>query len=97
MAKRIYVGGLPYSATDEQLQTLFAECGTVTSANVITDRYSGEAKGFGFVEMSNDGEADKAISTLNGTTMGGRTLVVNEARPREERRGGGGGGGGRRW
>lgn len=95
MAKRIYVGGLPYSATDEDLENLFSASGTVTSASVVTDRYTGQAKGFGFVEMSSDSEADAAINALNGTMMGGRTLTVNEARPREERpRGGGGGYGG---
>src|SRR5882757_1332728 len=93
MAKRIYVGGLPYSATDADLENLFASVGTVTSAVVVTDRYTGQAKGFGFVEMSTDAEADTAINTLNGTTMGGRTLTVNEAKPREDRSGGGGGGG----
>src|SRR5207237_7429516 len=93
VAKRIYVGGLPYSATDEDLENLFASSGTVTSASVVTDRYTGQAKGFGFVEMSSDDEADAAINSLNGTMMGGRTLTVNEARPREERPRGGGGGG----
>jgi RNA recognition motif-containing protein len=96
MAKRIYVGGLPYSATDGDLEKLFAAHGTVTSSNVITDKYTGQAKGFGFVEMSTDGEANTAINALNGTTMGGRTLMVNEAKPREERsRNSGGYGGGR--
>ena len=95
MAKRLYVGGLPYSATEQDLENLFASAGTVSSAVVVTDRYTGQAKGFGFVEMSTDAEADAAINSLNGTTMGGRTLTVNEAKPREERSGGGGGGGGR--
>lgn len=95
MAKRIYVGGLPYSATEEDLENLFASKGTVKDATIITDRYTGQAKGFGFVEMENDDEAEAAISALNGTQMGGRTLTVNEAKPREERpRGGGGGYGG---
>ena len=95
MAKRIYVGGLPYSAGEKDVEALFASSGTVTSVSVITDKYTGEAKGFGFVEMSTDAEADDAIRTLNGTMMGGRTLTVNEARAREERpRSGGGGGGG---
>jgi RNA recognition motif-containing protein len=103
MAKRIYVGGLPYSATDADLESLFSASGTVTSATVITDRDTGQAKGFGFVEMSSDAEADAAISALNGTLMNGRTLMVNVAKPREERsRSGGGGygggrGGGSRW
>ena len=86
MAKRIYVGGLPYSATEESLKNLFMASGTVTSTTVITDQYSGKAKGFGFVEMSTDAEADAAIHALNGTLMEGRTLTVNEAKPREERR-----------
>jgi RNA recognition motif-containing protein len=85
MAKRIYVGGLPYSATDGDLENLFSASGTVTSVTVVTDRYTGQAKGFGFVEMSTDDEANAAISALNGTLMGGRTLNVNEAKPREER------------
>jgi RNA recognition motif-containing protein len=93
MAKRIYVGGLPYSATEEDLEKLFASKGTVKDATIITDRYTGQAKGFGFVEMENDDEAESAISALNGTQMGGRTLTVNEAKPREERPRGGGGGG----
>jgi len=103
MAKRIYVGGLPYSATDSDLEKLFSASGTVTSVSVVTDRYTGQAKGFGFVEMSSDAEADAAISALNGTLMNGRTLMVNVAKPREERsRSGGGGygggrGGGSRW
>ena len=85
MATRIYVGGLPYSASEQELQNLFASSGTVTSVTVITDKYTGQAKGFGFVEMSTDAEAQQAITTLNGTMMGGRTLTVNEAKPREER------------
>ncbi len=94
MAKRIYVGGLSYSATDQDLERLFSDSGTVTSANVVNDRDTGQSKGFGFVEMSTDAESDAAIQSLNGTLMQGRTLVVNEAKPREERRSGGGGGGG---
>jgi len=94
MAKRIYVGGLPYSATEEDLENLFASAGTVKEATIVTDRYTGQAKGFGFVEMENDAEADAAINSLNGTQMGGRTLTVNEAKPREDRPRGGGGGGG---
>lgn len=94
MAKRIYVGGLPYSATEEDLENLFASAGAVKEVSIITDRYTGQAKGFGFVEMDNDAEADAAISSLNGTQMGGRTLTVNEAKPREDRPRGGGGGGG---
>jgi len=85
MAKRIYVGGLPYSATEEDLENLFASYGTVASAAVITDKYTGQAKGFGFVEMETDEQAEAAIQALNGSQMGGRELTVNEARPREER------------
>lgn len=98
MAKRLYVGGLPYSATEDELENLFSASGTVASVSIVTDRYTGQAKGFGFVEMSTDAEADAAINSLNGAMMGGRTLMVNEARPREERprsSGGGYGGGGR--
>jgi RNA recognition motif-containing protein len=104
MATRIYVGGLPYSTTEQELNTLFSSHGTVASANVITDKYTGQAKGFGFVEMSTDAESQAAIRTLNGTMLGGRTLTVNEAKPREERSSGGGGNrnggghdGGNRW
>jgi RNA recognition motif-containing protein len=92
MAKRIYVGGLPYSTSEQDIQTLFGNSGAVTSVSVVTDRYTGDSKGFGFVEMSTDGEADTAIRTLNGTLLGGRTLTVSEARPREDRPRGGYGG-----
>lgn len=85
MAKRLFVGGLPYEATEDQLKQLFASAGTVASCNIIFDKFSGRSKGFGFVEMSSDEEAAKAIETLNGTDMGGRKIVVNEARPLEER------------
>ena len=97
MATRIYVGGLPYSASEDDVNKLFSTHGTVTSATVITDKYTGQAKGFGFVEMSSEDESKAAIAALNGTQMGGRTLTVNEAKPREERprTGGGGYGGGR--
>ncbi len=97
MGAKIYVGGLPYSATDTQLNDLFAVHGTVESARVITDRFTGQSRGFGFVEMSKDEEAKAAITALNGTQMDGRTLTVNEAKPQESRSGGGGrgfGGGG---
>ena len=94
MAKRIYVGSLPYSATDSQIEEMFTPFGQVTEVHLVTDRYSGQAKGFGFVEMADDAQADAAINALNGSMMGGRTLTVNEAKPREDRRGGGGGGGG---
>ncbi|MBW8065764.1 MAG: RNA-binding protein [Nitrospira sp.] len=108
MGAKIYVGGLPYSATETQLNDLFAVHGTVESARVITDRFTGQSRGFGFVEMSKDEEAKAAITALNGTQMDGRTLTVNEARPQESRSGaggrgfgggggaGGGGGGGKR-
>jgi len=104
MAKRLYVGGLPYSATDEELNKFFSEVGEVASATVITDKYSGQGKGFGFVEYKDDADADKAIKELSGKDFGGRAIIVNEARPREERSTGGYGGGGgggqrqsRRW
>lgn len=86
MSKRIYVGGLPYSATERDVEALFSSAGTVKEVTLVSDRYTGQAKGFGFVEMSTDAEADVAIATLNGTQMGGRTLTVNEARPRPARR-----------
>ncbi len=85
MAKKLFVGGLPYATRDEELKEFFAQSGTVASAQVIMDKFSGRSKGFGFVEMSSDEEAEKAVSTLNGASMGGRTIVVSEARPREER------------
>lgn len=85
MAKRLFVGNLPYDITDAQLSELFASAGTVASATVIMDKFTGRSKGFGFVEMSSDEEADKAIATVAGQDMGGRAVVVNEARPREER------------
>lgn len=88
MAKRLFVGSLSYDVTQSQLEELFASVGTVASANLITDKYSGNSKGFGFVEMSTDEEANKAIAELNGKELAGRNIVVNEARPREERPGG---------
>jgi len=107
MSSKIYVGGLPYATTDAQLQDLFATHGTVESARVITDKFTGRSRGFGFVEMASNEEAQRAIQALNGTDLDGRNLTVNEARPQEkrsggfgdrggERRGGGGGGGGGR-
>ncbi|MBI3952736.1 MAG: RNA-binding protein [Candidatus Doudnabacteria bacterium] len=98
MAKKLFVGGLPYSTTDDQLKEHFAQAGTVASAQVITDKFSGRSKGFGFIEMSSDEEADKAIQMFNGADFGGRSLAVNEARPKTEGPRGGGrgfGGGGR--
>jgi RNA recognition motif-containing protein len=84
---RIYVGSLPYETTSQDLIDLFGQVGQVVSATVITDRDSGRSKGFGFVEMSNDQEARKAIDQLNGASLGGRTIVVNEARERREQGG----------
>ncbi|MBI2278557.1 MAG: RNA-binding protein [Candidatus Brennerbacteria bacterium] len=92
MAKRLYVGNLPYSTNESELKDMFAEAGTVSSATVITDKFSGRSKGFGFVEMSSDSEADAAVEKLNGRDIGGRKLTVNEARPREEGSAGGRGG-----
>jgi len=86
MAKRLFVGSLAYDITNSQLEELFSAAGKVESVNVITDRYSGQGKGFGFVEMATEDEAKNAIKTLNGTNFGGRTIVVNEARPQEDRR-----------
>jgi len=113
MAKKLYVGGLPYSTTDAELKDAFAQAGAVESAVIIMDKMSGRSKGFGFVEMSSDEEAQKAIELWNGKDFGGRSLTVNEARPMEERPrgnfrgggdrggysggGGGGRGGGRNW
>lgn len=88
MGSKVYVGGLPYSTTDQQLNDLFAQHGNVTSARIITDKFTGQSRGFGFVEMATDDEAKNAITALNGTQFGGRTLTVNEARPQEPRSGG---------
>lgn len=85
MPKRIYVGNLPFSATDDEVRELFSAYGQVTSVNLITDRDTGRPRGFGFVEMESGEEADKAISALHQKEMGGRSLNVNEARPREPR------------
>jgi RNA recognition motif-containing protein len=93
MSKKLYVGNLPYSTDDAALESQFAAFGTVESARVITDRETGRSKGFGFVEMASDDDANKAIESLNGTPMGGRNLTVSEARPQAPREGGGGGGG----
>ncbi|MBK7889398.1 MAG: RNA-binding protein [Bdellovibrionales bacterium] len=92
MGKKLYVGNLPYSATDQILIDTFAECGTVESAKVITDRETGRSKGFAFVEMSTDEEAAKAITRFNGADWSGRAMTVSEARPMAPREGGGGGG-----
>ncbi len=90
-SNKLYVGGLSYSVAEDQLQALFSEHGTVESAKVISDRMTGRSRGFGFVEMSSQEEAQEAIDKLNGTALEGRTLTVNEAKPREPRSGGGGG------
>jgi RNA recognition motif-containing protein len=96
MGSKIYVGGLPYSATEQQLSDLFAAHGAVASARIITDKFTGQSRGFGFVEMSSDAEAQAAITALNGSEMGGRTLTVKEPRTGGGGgRGGFGGGGGR--
>lgn len=103
MAKRLFVGKLPYEATNNQLEEVFSQVGQVVSVNVITDKFTGQSKGFAFVEMKTDEEANQAIQKLNGYSMNGRTIVVNEARPLEDRgsrpggfsSGGSGGSGGR--
>ena len=101
MSNRLYVGGLPYSVTEGRLEELFTQYGSVQSARVIADKFTGQSRGFGFVEMATSEEAQKAIEALNGTKLEGRTLIVNEARPQEQRRSGGGenrwGGGRNRW
>jgi RNA recognition motif-containing protein len=98
MGKKLYVGNLPFSATDQILSDTFAQCGTVVSAKIIIDRETGRSKGFGFVEMSTDAEAQLVITNFNGADYDGRAMTVNEARPmapRENRSGGGFGGGNR--
>lgn len=92
MSYKLYVGGLPYATTEAQLSDLFAAHGTVDSARVITDRYTGQSRGFGFVEMSSQSEGEAAIAALHETELEGRTLTVNEARPQAPRFEGGGGG-----
>ena len=98
MALKLFVGGLSWDTTDDSLRAFFATLGTVTSAKIITDKFSGKSRGFGFVEMGTDEEAKKAIAELNGKTLDGRAIVVNEAKPMapRENRGFGGGGGGYR-
>ncbi len=93
MSKKLYVGNLAYSVTGSDIERLFAAYGNVASATIITDRDTGRSKGFGFVEMDSDSEADAAISALNGKDHEGRALTVNEAKPMKPRTGGGGGGG----
>ena len=97
MAKRLFVGNLPYSISEDQLRELFSQHGQVTSVSIITDRETGRSKGFAFIDMPNDDEAQKAIDAVNGSSVDDRKVVVNEAKPREERprsdfRSGGGGG-----
>lgn len=95
MATKLYVGNLSFDTTEGALRDLFETCGSVTSCNLITDKFTGKSRGFGFVEMSSAEEASKAISELHSKECDGRPLTVNEAKPREDRpRGGGGGGGG---
>ncbi|HYU46985.1 MAG TPA: RNA-binding protein [Terriglobales bacterium] len=98
--KNLYVGNLPHSTTESELRALFEAHGAVEKVSIVTDRDTGRARGFGFVEMTNAGEADKAVAALNGTELGGRSLTINEAKPKSDRpkSGGqrfGGGGGGR--
>jgi cold-inducible RNA-binding protein len=98
--KNLYVGNLPHSTTESELRSLFEAHGAVEKVSIVTDRDTGRARGFGFVEMTNAGEADKAVAALNGTELGGRNLTINEAKPKSDRpkSGGqrfGGGGGGR--
>src|SRR3954447_25459922 len=96
--KNIFIGNLSFGATEDSVRALFETHGTVDRVNICTDRDSGQPRGFGFVEMANDSEAEKAISAVNGKELDGRALNVNEARPKAERTGGGGGGFGRkRW
>jgi RNA recognition motif-containing protein len=100
LGKKLYVGNLPYSVNDALLSETFAQCGTVSSSKIITDRETGRSKGFGFVEMASEAEAQNAISKFNGADWEGRPMTVNEAKPMAPREGGGrgfGGGGGNRW
>ena len=100
MGTKLYVGGLPYSVDEGRLQEIFSAHGSVESSKVISDKFTGQSRGFGFVEMSSGSEAKKAIDSLNGTQLDGRTLTVNEAKPMERRDNGGGGnrdGGRNRW
>jgi cold-inducible RNA-binding protein len=94
VAKSLYVGGLPYSTTESAVRELFADAGEVSTVRLIMDRETGQSKGFAFVDMADDAAAQEAITKFNGYQFGGRSLVVNEARPREDRGGGGGGYGG---
>ena len=99
MGSKLFVGGLPYAATEQELTDLFGQHGAVASAQIVTDKFTGQSRGFGFVEMATPAEAQAAINALNGSQFGGRSLTVNEAKPREprsDRSGGGGFGGGGR-
>ncbi len=99
MGSKLFVGGLPYAATEQELTELFGQHGAVSSAQIVTDKFTGQSRGFGFVEMASPAEAQAAINALNGSQFGGRSLTVNEAKPREpraDRSGGGGFGGGGR-
>ena len=95
MQKKLFVGGLPYSTQQEEVEQLFSQCGQVLSATIVRDKFTKQSRGFGFVEMATEEQAADAISRLNGTQMGGRTIVVNESRPKEPRSSGPGGGDGR--
>jgi cold-inducible RNA-binding protein len=95
MGRKLYVGNLPFQTDEQALQDLFASAGTVDSINVVRDQATGQARGFAFIEMASDADAQNAIKTLNNYQLGGRALTVNEARPKPQRSGGGGGGGGR--
>ncbi len=97
--KNIFVGNLSFTATEDSVRSMFEAYGPVDRVSIVTDRDTGQPKGFGFVEMTNDADAEKAITALNGTELNGRALTINEARPKTERSGGGGGGGRRnnRW
>ncbi len=94
--KNIFVGNLSFGATEDSIRSMFEAYGAVERVSIVTDRETGQARGFGFVEMSSNAEADRAIAGLNGKELDGRALNINEARPKTERSGGGGGGGGRR-
>jgi RNA recognition motif-containing protein len=95
MGRKLYVGNLPYSTNEDELRELFSRAGGVDTVSVIRDNATGRARGFAFVEMVSDADAQKAVTDLNGTQLGGRTLAINEARPKPQFGGGGGGGGGR--
>jgi RNA recognition motif-containing protein len=95
--KKLYVGSLPYSISEDELRDLFTPYGSVASVRIITDKFTGQSKGFGFVEMENPEDAQKAVQAVNGMQVGGRTLIVNDARPEQRRERSFGGNGGGRW